>query len=231
MCLHTHRSVFNKSHGCRTAVGKHVAQRRWGGGSIDRTKGCDGIHRRGQGRPVALLRSGGAFDKAGNPLLDMSKLSNEQKRLVCEQLFGPNTVKQIVPNGQQIARMQGQGSNGIDELYKVNRPDVDYVSIEYKFVGQDNKIGSQVLKNTNDGLQGSVGWMGGSGRIEKAVESREEAAAVRDALRTNRVESWVVTVRPDGSTAVEVLDALGKPKPINQSKIILPQVNLSGAQP
>jgi filamentous hemagglutinin len=178
----------------------------------------------------ALLRSGGAFDKAGNPLLDMSKLTNEQKRVVGEQLFGPNTVKQIVPDGQQIARMQGEGSNGIDELYKVKRPGVDYVNIEYKFVGQDNKTGAQVLGNTADGKQGSTSWIGGSGRIEDAVGAGPQADAIRDAIKQNKVESWVVTVRPDGSTAVQVLDALGKPKPIDTSKIILPNVNLSGAQ-
>ncbi|WP_090143190.1 hemagglutinin repeat-containing protein [Limnohabitans sp. DM1] len=178
----------------------------------------------------ALVNSGGVVDKTGNALLDMSKLTNEQKRVIGENLFGPNTVKQIVPDGQQIARMQGQGSNGIDELYKVNRPDVDYVNIEYKFVGQDNKTGAQVLKNTNDGKQGSTSWIGGSGRIEDAVGA-DNAIDVDKALRTGRVESWVVTVRPDGSTAVQVLDALGKPKPIDQSKIILPNLNLTGAKP
>jgi filamentous hemagglutinin len=178
----------------------------------------------------ALMRSGGAFDKAGNPLLDMSALTSEQKRVIGEQLFGPNTVKQIVPDGQQLARMQGQGSNGLDELYKVSRKDVDYVNIEYKFVGQDSKTGSQVLKNTADGKQGSESWMGGSNRIRNAVGT-DQAFEVAAALRAGRVESWVVTVRPDGSTFVEVLDALGKPKPIGTSKIILPNVNLSGAQP
>jgi filamentous hemagglutinin len=178
----------------------------------------------------ALLRSGGAFDKAGNALLDMSKLTTEQKRVVGEQLFGPNTVRQIVPDGKQLARVQGQGSNGIDELYKVNRPDVDYVSVEYTFVGQDSKTGAQVLKNTADGRQGSESWLGGSGRLEKSVGA-DLAIDVDKALGTGRVESWVVTVRPDGSTAVEVLDAMGKAKPIDTSKIIPPKQNLSGAKP
>lgn len=119
---------------------------------------------------------------------------------------------------------------GIDDLYKVNRRDVDYVSVEYKFVGQDNKTGAQVLKNTGDGKQGSTSWIGGSGRLEKAVGA-DLAIDVDKALRIGRVESWVVTVRPDGSTAVEVLDAMGKAKPIDTSKIILPKHNLSGAKP
>ncbi len=166
----------------------------------------------------------------GHALLDMSKLTNEQKRVVGEQLFGPNTVRQIVPDGKQLARVQGQGSNGIDELYKVNRPDVDYVSVEYKFVGQDNKTGAQVLKNTGDGKQGSLSWMLGSGRLEKAVGD-DAAVEIKSAMNKGRTESWVVTVRPDGSTAVQVLDAAGKPKLIDTSKIILPNVNLSGAKP
>ncbi|TXH89793.1 MAG: hypothetical protein E6Q78_06205 [Rhodoferax sp.] len=179
----------------------------------------------------ALLRSGGALDKAGNPLLDMSALTTEQKRVIGEQLFGPNTVKQIVPEGKQLARMQGAGTNGIDELYKVNRPDVDYVNVEYKFVGTDRKTGAQVLGNTADGKQGSTTWIGGSSRIENAVGAGKNADDIRDALKLNRVESWVVTVRPDGSTAVQVLDGLGKPKSVDTSKIILPSLNLSGAKP
>jgi filamentous hemagglutinin len=178
-----------------------------------------------------LLRSGGMLDKAGNPLLDMSKLTSEQKRVVGEQLFGPNTVRQIVPDGQQIARVQGQGSTGIDELYRVQRPDVDYVSIEYKFVGTDNKTAARVLSDTRDGRQGSTSWITGSNRIENAIGYGPEADAVRDALKLNRVESWAITVRRDGSTTVELLDALGRPKPIGASKIIHPRVNLIGAQP
>jgi filamentous hemagglutinin len=119
---------------------------------------------------------------------------------------------------------------------------VDYVSIEYKFVGDPKKVevdpmnptrksdnGSDRLGKTNDGLQGSTSWMAGSNRIENAV-GEQAAPAIYKAIDTGRIESWVVTVRPDGSTAVEVLVALGKPKPIDTSKIILPKVNLSGAQ-
>ena len=177
----------------------------------------------------ALLRAGGALDKAGNPLLDMSKLSSEQKRLVGEQLFGPNTVRQIVPDGQQIARVQAQGSNGIDELYRVQRPDVDYVSIEYKFVGADGRTGAQVLKNTKDGKQGSESWIQGSNRIEKAVASIREVERIYDAIDAGRLESWVVTIRSDGSTFVQVLDAFGKPKPVDASRILRLGSALSGA--
>ncbi len=177
----------------------------------------------------ALLRSGGAFDKAGNPLLDMSALTNNQKGLIGD-LFGTNLTKQIVPDGQKIARMQGVGTNGIDDLYRVNRPDVDYVFIEYKFVGQDNKTGAQVLKNTKDGLQGSEAWISGSKRIDNAVE-KNLVPDIHKAIDNNRIESWVITTRPDGSTLVQVLDSMAKPKPIDQSKIIIPNINFSGTTP
>ncbi|RCS56441.1 hemagglutinin repeat-containing protein [Parvibium lacunae] len=178
---------------------------------------------------TTLLKSGGAYTPDGNPLLDMSKLTNEQKGAMGD-LFGGNTAKQIVPDGQKIARMPGVGETGIDDLYKVNRPDVDYVTVEYKFVGDNKAKGSSRLGSTNDGKQGSESWVLGSGRLEKAVGDRTIAADVADSVKAGRVESWVVTTRSDGSTFVEVLDAAGKPKPIDTSKIILPKRNLSGAQ-
>ncbi|HHV49774.1 MAG TPA: hypothetical protein GXX56_12590, partial [Rhodocyclaceae bacterium] len=177
-----------------------------------------------------LLKSGGAYDMSGNSLLDLKQLTTDQKRVMGE-LFGENTVKQIVPDGQKLARMPGVGETGIDDLYKVSRPDVDYVFIEYKFVGTDAKTGAQALGKTNDGLQGSQSWLGGSNRIENAVGTKAEADRVRDAVDSGRIESWVVTTRPDGSTLVQVLDAQGKPKPTDTSKIILSGVSLSGAKP
>ena len=177
----------------------------------------------------ALLASGGMLDRAGQPLLDMKSLSSAQKERVGD-LFGADTVKQIVPDGQKIARVQGTGTTGIDDLYKVNRPDVDYVAIEYKFVGQDGKTGAQVLSVPADGRQGSTSWIKGAERIPRAVGD-EAAISVENSIKSGRFESWVVTTRPDGSTLVQVLDAAGRPKPIDTSKIILPPRSLSGAQP
>lgn len=133
-----------------------------------------------------------------------------------------------MPDGLKIARMPKVGETGIDDLYKVNRPDV---IVEYKFVGADGKTGAQVLGKTQDGVQGSQTWIAGGERLAKAVNSKSEADAVLDAIKQNRTESWVVTTRPDGSTFVQVLDAVGKPKPIDTSKIIPPNVSLSGAKP
>ena len=175
-----------------------------------------------------LAQSGGVYDKSGNALLDLSKLSTEQKGVMGD-LFGQNTVKQIVPDGQKIARVPGVGETGIDDLYKVSRPDVDFVNIEYKFVGDYKKAGSSSLGSTLDGKQGSESWFLGSDRLEKSV-GVDQARDVAASIKAGRTETWVVTTRPDGSTELQVLDALAKPKAIDTSTIVLPKTNLSGAK-
>lgn len=176
-----------------------------------------------------LMKSGGVFDKSGNPLLDLRQLSDAQKGVMGE-LFGANTVKQIVPDGQKIARMPMVGETGIDDLYKVNRPDVDYVVIEYKFVGDDKRLGSSALKNTADGRQASESWVAGSDRLERSV-GKATAEAIDEAINAGRIETWVVTTRADGSTYAQVLDSAGRSKPINTSRIFVPIKNISGAMP
>lgn len=176
-----------------------------------------------------LVKSDGALDSAGNPLLDLKELTTDQKRVMGE-LFGENTVKQIIPDGEKLARMPGPGEKGIDDLYKVNRDDVDYVVVEYKFVGSNTGKGSTNLGNTLDGKQGSEGWIAGSGRLEKAVGD-DVAVSVDNAMKSGRMETWVVTTRPDGSTVVEVLDSMGKPKSVDTSNILKSGINLSGAKP
>ena len=175
-----------------------------------------------------LVKSGGVL-KDGTPLLDLKVLTTDQKRVMGE-LFGENTVKQIVPEGQKLASLQGVGTNGIDDLYKVSRADVDYVVIEYKFVGKDTGKGSWSLDQSPiDGPQGSKNWTLGSDRLQKAVGD-ENAIAVENAFKVGRAETWVVTTRPDGSTIVEVLDALGKTKVVNTSSILKSLGNLAGAK-
>ena len=83
---------------------------------------------------------------------------------------------------------------------------------------------------TNDGRQGSEPWIQGSGRLEAAV-GRETAMDVESAIRSNRFESWVVTIRPDGSTEVQVLNAAGKPKPVNTSRLLPPPIPPIGGGP
>jgi filamentous hemagglutinin len=188
----------------------------------------DGIARK------ALLQSGGQHDRGGNPLLDLSKLSNEQKGVMGD-LFGQHTVRQIVPDGQKIARIPAPGETGIDDVFKVNRRDVDYVVIEYKFVGDPknpNRVagtGSDRLNKTKDGLQGSETWILGGSRLQRSV-GLDRAIEIQNAVRTGRTETWVVTVRPDGSSAIEVLDGVGKPKDIDTSKVLRRDTDIAGAR-
>ena len=170
----------------------------------------------------ALVKSGGAFDTAGNAILDLKSLTNDQKRIMGE-LFGENTIKQIIPDGNKLARIQTTGSNGLDDLYKVNRPDVDYVVIEYKF--DQSGLGA-----TLDGKQGSQTWITGSGRIEKAV-GVDKAPEVYDSIRTGRFESWVVRTLPDGGTKVQVLDAAGNVKRVTEDISKILKVGNAGAKP
>ena len=166
-----------------------------------------------------LIRSGGALDSKGNPLLDMSSLTNDQKRIIGE-VFGEATIAKIVPGGEKLARMQSAGSNGIDDLYKVSRSDVDYVMVEYKFVGNYKKGGSSSLGTSADGRQGSESWLLGSGRLEKAVDNRELAGDIADSVRAGRTESWVVSTYADGSTEIQVLDSFGKLKRVESSALL-----------
>ncbi|OLO03012.1 hypothetical protein [Salinicola socius] len=166
----------------------------------------------------ALLKSGGLHGLDGKPLLDMKQLTTAQKGEMGE-LFGPQTVKQIVPDGRKIARAHSASEHGLDDLYQVNRPDVDYVVIEYKFVGTESKTGASGLGRTQDGRQGSESWIMGSDRLKKAL-GRSLVPEVERAFRNKRAEAWVIATRPDGATEVQVLDANGKPKAIDTSKIL-----------
>jgi filamentous hemagglutinin len=105
-------------------------------------------------------------------------------------------------------------------LYKVDKPGVDYVVVEYKF-------GSSVLKWTKDGLQMSDDWLSGANtnynRILESVGNNERMAeSVFDALRSGRVEKWLVHTDPFGRVTVGVLDRSGKfiPNPDQASKIL-----------
>lgn len=141
------------------------------------------------------------------------------------ELFGENLVKKIAPDSSKLGRAAGIGGKGIDDLYQVNRADVDYVVIEYKF----NK---STLGKTADGKQGSESWILGSERLKDAV-GEAKAHEIRDAMTAGRVETWVVRTLPDGTAQVRVLDANGYVKDIDTSSI-LSELNLDtvmGNQP
>ncbi|MCY4744779.1 hypothetical protein NYO99_07340 [Pelomonas sp. UHG3] len=167
----------------------------------------------------ALLKSGGVFRPDGTPWLDLKTLSNDQKRIAGE-FWGESMVRVAVPDGTKLGRTQSMGSTGIDDLYRVNRPGVDFVVIEYKF---DN----QGMAQTLDGRQMSDSWLLGSvtrtDRILEAVSGNSALAdQVKDAMAQGRVEKWKINVKPDGSTEIRVLDGKGYVKPITQngSKIL-----------
>ncbi len=114
--------------------------------------------------------------------------------------------------------MQGTGSKGIDDLYRTNRPDVDFVVVEYKF-------GTSKLGHTADGIQMSDDWLVG-GKVDRILDSvngdRMLAGTITDSLKRGRVERWLVHTDPSGSVSIGLLDKNGRfiPKPELRSDIL-----------
>ncbi len=165
-----------------------------------------------------LVASGGLFAADGKPLMDFSKLSSAQKAVIGDTL-GSSKIEALIPGAEKIGRSPSVGQTGVDDLFKVNKPGVDYVVVEYKY-------GTSTLKNTADGLQMSDTWLTGAytnyNRILESVGNPKTALEVRDALRNNRVEKWLVHTDPYGNVTVGVLDKAGKliPNPEAISKIL-----------
>jgi hypothetical protein len=145
------------------------------------------------------------FDAAGKPLMDFRALTTAQKQVIGETM-GPEAVQRLVPDATRIGRVPAIGERGIDDLYRVSRPDADYVVVEYKY-------GSSALGKTADGLQMSDTWLQGtvSGR-DRIADSvgKVEARAIDVAIRQNRVEKWLVHTDPFGNVTVGLLDKNGK---------------------
>lgn len=59
----------------------------------------------------------------------------------------------------------------------------------------------------------------------------DSARDIASAIKTGRTETWVVRTGANGSTEIQVLDSLGKPKAIDKSKILSTNTNLAGAEP
>ena len=153
-----------------------------------------------------LIKAGGVFGSDGKPLMSFDGLSNIQKGVVGEVLGG-NLVDSLVGDAQRIGRLPEVGQNGIDDLLKVSRPDVDYVVVEYKF-------GSSTLGKTADGLQMSDDWLlganTGTDRILQSTGSQIAADDVKLAMQAGRVEKWVVHTDPFGKVTIGVVGADGK---------------------
>ena len=168
---------------------------------------------------ASLLKVPSLFDAAGKPLMDFRALTSAQKGVVGETL-GAALVKEILPDGQRLSRAPMIGQTGIDDLYKVVRPDVDFVMVEYKF-------GSSRLGATADGLQLSDGWLRGSvtgnDRIVRAIGA-DEALVVDRSMNAGRVEKWLVHIDPFGNATVALVDRSGK-------NIVQPTSKLFGGKP
>ena len=139
--------------------------------------------------------------------MDFRALSNAQKSVIGD-ILGGERVKQLIPGAEKVGRAPGIGQTGIDDLYKVDLPGVDYVVVEYKF-------GSSVLKQTKDGLQMSDDWLVGAktnyNRILKSVNNDPMIAnSIFDASDAGRIEKWLVHTDPFGNVTVGVLDKYGK---------------------
>ncbi|NIE75374.1 filamentous hemagglutinin N-terminal domain-containing protein [Pantoea sp. Ap-967] len=161
----------------------------------------------GMGRFEKLLAKGGQFNPNGTPVMDFRALSNAQKSIVGD-LMGGERIQQIVPGAQKIGRAPDIGQTGIDDLYKVSKPDVDFLIVEYKF-------GSSTLKQTKDGMQMSDSWLTGANTnynrvLESVSGDAREAQRIRQAMAAGRVEKWLVHTDPFGNVTVGVLDKAGK---------------------
>ena len=151
---------------------------------------------------AAFRNAQGIYGPDGAPLMDFSQLSSPQKMVVGE-ILGEEKVLALVPDGKFIGRSQGIGETGIDNILQVNRPDVDYVIVEYKF-------GQSTLKDTTDGMQGSDAWTLGSDRIRRSVGDPDVALDIASAVRDGRIERWVVHTDPAGNVTVGLLDVDGR---------------------
>ncbi|WP_260961240.1 two-partner secretion domain-containing protein [Pseudomonas citri] len=166
-----------------------------------------------------LVARGGQFNPNGTPLMDFRALTSAQKSIIGD-VMGGERIKSLVPGAEKIGRAPDIGQTGIDDLYKVNKPGVDYLVVEYKF-------GSSTLKPTKDGLQMSDSWLQGTATnydriLESVSGNRRVADSINDALRTGRVEKWLVHTDPFGNVTVGVLDKGGKfmADPVAASKLL-----------
>jgi len=149
--------------------------------------------------------------------MDFRVLSTVRKEMVGEYLGG-NTVKNLVPRAKEIGKASTAGEIGIDGMFEVKHPDIDYVIVEYKY-------GSSKLRKTRDGLQMSDSWLRGDktryNRIEKFVGGDPmKTESIRAALRSGRVEKWLVHTDPFGQTSIGILDEFGKLKSEQVSKLL-----------
>lgn len=137
-------------------------------------------------------------------------------------LGGANGVGKIAADATRLGRA-AVGRTGIDDLYKVNRPDVDYIMVEYKFDSTGASPNS-LLGKTNDGRQMSNDWLlgtkGGNDRIFEATDRNfAESNQVKASLTAGRVEKWLVVTDRFGGVNVYTLDKNGRMTPQQISRV------------
>jgi filamentous hemagglutinin len=165
-----------------------------------------------------MIRDAGAVDPAtGKPILNLQELAKQPGGLTnlkeaTGDLFGSATMQSLFKDATYVGGMK-LGEKGLDAVYKVNSPDVDFLFVEYKYNTSRQGV-------TGDGLQASMSWVTGSQRIENAV-GREIAPIVRASANAGRTETLLIQTLPDGRTNVKLLDINGKSIHISQSKLEL----------
>jgi len=100
------------------------------------------------------------------------------------------------------------GQTDIDGLYKIDKPGVDYLVVEYKF-------GSSKQGMTKDGLQGSDGWLLGSKTnynriLESAGNNERLVDNIIKSMDAGRIEKWLVHTDPHGRVTVGIMGKDGK---------------------
>jgi hypothetical protein len=135
--------------------------------------------------------------KKNDPFSRQSKQTHHQ-----HAAFGEKTAhnkmlqRQMEPLGSTDGVYQ-PGKTGIDGVYKNHSPPPDYVITEAKY-------GTSKLGWTNDGKQMSNDWLTDRRLREKV--GREDADAIRQALKSGNAEKWLINVREGGTARMIKLD-------------------------
>ena len=141
----------------------------------------------------AVARCGKQNDVASR----QSKQTHHQKAA-----FGEKTAhdKMLQRQMEPLGSTDGQyrpGKTGIDGAYKNHSPPPEYVITEAKY-------GKSKLGWTEDGKQMSDRWLTDERLIDKV--GAEDADAIRQAMKKQNVEKWLINVREGGSARMIKLD-------------------------
>ena len=142
----------------------------------------------------AVARCGKQNDVASR----QSKQTSTQKAAFGEKTAHDKMLQR--PGMEPLGSTDGQyqpGKTGIDGVYKNTRPPPAYIITEAKY-------GTSKLGWTKDGKQMSNDWLTDRRLREKV--GRENADAIRQALKSGNAEKWLINVREGGSARMVKLD-------------------------